>query len=126
LKPEEKTRLDTCTVCGEEMPRVATWGPEWLVSRYCSKSCSETRMAPLDYRLQEAILQLLRHRSGGESLNLEEVARFVDPFGWESLMQRAQNAARRLAANGDLMIEGPIAEGAVLWSSEEIRLRLPN
>ena len=83
-------------------------------------------MAPLDYRLQEAILQLLRHRSGGESLNLEEVARFVDPFGWESLMQRAQNAARRLAANGDLMIEGPIAEGAVLWSSEEIRLRLPN
>ena len=59
-------------------------------------------------------------------MNLEEVARFVDPFGWESLMQRAQNAARRLAANGDLMIEGPIAEGAVLWSSEEIRLRLPN
>lgn len=124
--PARKSGLETCTVCGEEMPRVASWGPEWLVSRYCSKSCSETRLAPLDYRLQEAILQLLRRHSGGESLTLEKVARFVDPLGWESLMQRAQNAARRLAAKGELTIEGVITEDAILWSSEEIRLRLPN
>ncbi len=55
-------------VCGKAMPRSATWGPEWLVRTFCSEDCSESRLAPLDYRLQEAVLQLLGRQSEGESV----------------------------------------------------------
>ena len=113
-------------VCGKAMPRSAIWGPEWLVRTFCSEDCSESRLAPLDYRLQEAVLQLLGRQSAGESLNLEDVARFVDPLGWESLMERARNAARRLGAQGALTIEGSAPDESVLWGSDEMRLRLPN
>lgn len=119
-------RSENCMVCGKVMPVSATWGPEWLVRTFCSRDCSESRLAPLDYRLQEAVLQLLGRQSEGERLNLEDVARFVDPLGWESLMERTRNAARRLVAQGALTIEGSATDEAIVWESDEMRLRLPN
>lgn len=116
----------TCTVCGKELSGSAQWGPEWLVSRYCSESCSEKRLAALDYRLQEAILQLLGGQANGDSLTAAEVARFVDPLGWESLMERTHSAARRLAAKGALSISGPDSKDTLLWGRHGMRLRLPN
>ena len=123
--PETRTDFDVCMVCGRELPLVASWGPDWLRHRYCSPECSERRLAPLDYLLQDAIERMLGERSARRILRLSDVARAVDPIGWESLMERALNAARRLTARGELVIEGFETEGALLFGGD-VRLRLPH
>ena len=123
--PERRTVPDSCMVCGHELPRNPSWGPEWLVNRYCSVECSERRLGPLDYLLQEAIQSMLGERSARRHLRMSDVARAVDPLAWETLMERTRNAAQRLAARGELVIEGSHTEDAVLFG-DDLRLRLPN
>lgn len=123
---ETKTRQASCRVCGGELSPTADWGPDWLASWYCSQPCSERRLLPLDYRLQDVILKLLDQRSRGSTLRLEELARFVDPLGWESLIERSRNAAGRLVAKGELLMERPeIVDGSIL-DSHDVLLRLPD
>lgn len=123
---EVSKEVGICIVCGRQLARRANWGPSWLVPRYCSEPCSERRLAPLDYRLEEATLQLLGQELEVDALPVAAVAQFVDPVGWESLLERTQNAARRLAARGELAIDGNDISDSHLWGSGEMRLRLPN
>ncbi len=113
-------------VCGRRLSWRANWGPEWLVDRYCSTSCSERRLAPLDYQLEETILLLLGGDSPGESLSVSAVAKSVDPLGWESLLERALNAARRLAARGSSSLVGRDSKDSHLWGVDDLRIRLPD
>jgi hypothetical protein len=125
MMPERRIVLDTCMVCGNELPRDARWGPTWLVSRYCSAECSERRLGPLDYLLEEAIPSMLAEKSARRILRLSHVARAVDPLAWETLMERTRNAAQRLAARGELVLEGSETGNAPLFG-DDLRLRLPN
>ena len=58
----------------------------------------------LDLALEAAILELLSHRGAGKTICPSEAARLVDPSGWEDLMDKARDAARRLVAQGEIVI----------------------
>jgi hypothetical protein len=58
----------------------------------------------LDLALEAAIMELLSHRGAGKTICPSEAARFVDPSGWEELMDKARDAARRLVAQGEIVI----------------------
>lgn len=124
--PETKSELEICAVCGRRLENASIWGPGWLTSRYCSESCSERRLADLDFRLQEAILLMLGRRPRGHSVSAAEVAKFLDPLGWRSLMVRTHNAARRLAARGMLVVHGSETVATGPWDVEGMRFRLPD
>ena len=126
MRVETRHEERICTVCGRQLAWRGDWGPRWLQTRYCSESCSERRLGSLDYRLEEATLHLLGSGVKRGSLPVAAVAQFVDPTGWESLLERALNAARRLAARGEVTIEGQDEKDSHLWGAVEMRLRLPN
>ena len=123
---EDRIRAETCTVCGEVISEPADWGPAWLNSRYCSEPCSERRLGRLDYRLQEAILQLLGRCPEGHPVSAAELARFGDRLGWRSLVQLTCNAGRRLAAKDMVEVESSGSEETPHWSAEDVRYRLPD
>ena len=58
-----------------------------------------------DRALEEAILELLRHRDLGKTVCVSEAARAVGPEdGWRELMEPARRAARRLVESGEIVV----------------------
>jgi hypothetical protein len=70
------------------------------------ESCDKgsERLGEIDQSLEAAILDLLKRRGVGKTICPSEVARQVAPDGWESLMERTREAARRLVAAGEIVI----------------------
>jgi Protein of unknown function (DUF3253) len=65
---------------------------------------THSRGTDTDRALEAAILDLLSRRGVGKTICPSEAARFVDPDGWEALMEPARAAARRLVAQGSIVI----------------------
>jgi hypothetical protein len=63
-----------------------------------------TKAVDLDEALEAAILKLLAERGVGKTICPSEAARRVAPDGWEALMERTRAAARRLVAEGEIVI----------------------
>jgi hypothetical protein len=65
-----------------------------------------------DRALESAIMELLSRRAAGKTICPSEAARMVDPTGWEELMERSRAAARRLVAQGAIVItqQGSVVE----------------
>ncbi len=98
--PESKT----CAACGRTMEWRKKWARDWESVRYCSDGCRAKKPAELDALLEAAILELLRQRGAGKTICPSEAARRVAPEGWEELMERARQAARRLVASGEIVV----------------------
>ncbi len=57
-----------------------------------------------DRALESAILELLAHRGPGKTICPSDAARLLNPNGWEELMEPTRAAARRLVAEGRIVI----------------------
>ncbi|MEM1184464.1 MAG: DUF2256 and DUF3253 domain-containing protein [Planctomycetota bacterium] len=98
--PEPKT----CVACGREITWRKKWERDWDNVRYCSNACRRKKVSPIDEKLEAAILELLDARGPGKTICPSEAARAVDPDDWRPLMEPARSAARRLIAQGRVVI----------------------
>lgn len=80
------------------------WARIWDELKYCSARCRRRRTGRIDADLEVETLRLLT--GGGRSATVcpSEAARRVRPDDWESIVERARAAARRLAAAGEVEI----------------------
>ncbi len=122
-KPERTTphKDKLCKTCGRAFSWRKKWERDWDVIKYCSDACRGKPPAEVDAALEAAILQLLSERVavGGKAKTIcpseaailvgtgEKLARGPNKatrHDWESLMEPARAAARRLVAAGKIQI----------------------
>ena len=99
-EPAEKV----CERCGRTMQWRAKWARNWNEVKYCSDACRKQRLTAVDTALEDAILQLLNARARDASICPSEAARAVGGDSWQSLMEPARKAARRLVAQEKVQI----------------------
>ena len=93
-----------CERCGRTMQWRAKWAHNWNEVKYCSDACRKQRLTAVDTALEDAILQLLNARARDASICPSEAARAVGGESWQSLMEPARKAARRLVAQEKVQI----------------------
>lgn len=81
------------------------WERNWDEVRYCSDACRRRRVRPVDGDLAAAIVDLLGRRADGATICPSEVAKVVGGAHWRDLMEPARAAARRLQADGRVVIQ---------------------
>lgn len=120
-----------CAACGRTMEWRKAWAKNWDEVKYCSDACRKHRTsasAGLDTQLEERILQMLAERGAGKTICPSEAARAVagneERSAWEPLMEPARAAARRLVAQGRIVITqgGHVVDAS--GAKGPIRLRL--
>lgn len=129
-KPERITphRDKLCKTCGRAFAWRKEWERDWDVIKYCSEACRGKKPADADRALEAAILALLAERDDGATICPSEAAKAVGGQearrDWESLMEPARQAARRLAAAGKVVItqHGQVVDPAT--AKGPVRLRL--
>lgn len=116
-----------CSVCGRRIQWRKKWERDWEQVRYCSDGCRRAKLSKNDRALEDAILRLLGQRAAGASICPSEAARAVggeDEAVWRALMERARMAARRMVADGRVVM---LQRGRVVDPSEAkgpVRIRL--
>lgn len=90
-----------CATCGRRMTPRRRWRDSWPAVRYCTVRCRR-RLTATDYALEEAIVALLGESLGRKMLCPSQAARRAGGERWRTLMERAREAARRLAVAGVL------------------------
>lgn len=112
MSPDRKTKpaassahpSKTCVTCGRSITWRKKWEHNWDEVRYCSDACRSHKRGAVDAQLEATILQLLDERGAGKTICPSEAARAVLPDNWESLMEPARAAARRLVSDGKIVI----------------------
>ncbi|MDH3298947.1 MAG: DUF2256 and DUF3253 domain-containing protein [Acidimicrobiia bacterium] len=114
--PEPKT----CSTCGRTIEWRRKWADDWDQVRYCSQRCRRSRPGPVDRALEAAIVELLAARPASSTVCPSEAARRVatagddgaddadrhgNDEGWRDVMEPARAAARRLVADGQVVIK---------------------
>ena len=97
-------RDKVCVRCGRTMQWRAKWAKNWEQVKYCSEQCRRARITATDTALEDAIISLLGTRARNASICPSEAARQVSGESWQSLMEPARMAARRLVAQGKVQI----------------------
>ena len=97
-------RDKVCVRCGRTMQWRAKWAKNWEQVKYCSDQCRRARVTATDTALEDAIISLLDARARNASICPSEAARQVGGESWQSLMEPARMAARRLVAQGKVQI----------------------
>ena len=94
--------------CGREITWRKKWERDWDSVKYCSDGCRTHKAGAVDAQLEKAILKLLSERGAGKTICPSEAARAVaagkEKDDWEPLMEPARAAARRLVADGKIVI----------------------
>ncbi|NNF13086.1 MAG: DUF3253 domain-containing protein [Gemmatimonadetes bacterium] len=94
----------SCASCGRTMVYRRRWARVWDEVKYCSARCRSRRTGRIDADLEDETLRLLSARGGSAAVCPSEAARRVRPADWESIVERARAAARRLEAAGHVEI----------------------
>jgi Protein of unknown function (DUF3253)/Uncharacterized protein conserved in bacteria (DUF2256) len=82
-----------------------SWAKNWDEVKYCSDGCRGRKNDPTNDPLETAILTLLDIRAANATICPSEAARVVGgEDDWRELMQPARDAARRLQAQGLVVI----------------------
>jgi hypothetical protein len=145
-QPETPHPDKICKSCGRAFSWRKKWARDWDVVRYCSDAC-RTRNSPAAATeaaaLEAAILTLLAERGRDKSICPSEAAKLVATqhsaanlaaphsprklaiADWQPLMEPARAAARRLVAQGRILItqQGHPVDPAT--AKGPIRLKLP-
>lgn len=115
---------NACNLCGRREP-----GPRARASRAfggCTGGCVRGGLGPRDYALEGALLLELQQLEHGKQMTLERALADLVVFEDETDRNRARNAARRLAARGQLQI---LQGGVIVPDGEDspgpIEVRLP-
>ena len=109
-KPERTTphKNKLCRKCGRAFAWRKKWERDWDVIVYCSDACRGHKPDDADRALEAAILELLAERGREKTICPSEAAKLVGGKDtrrdWESLMEPARAAARRLVAAGKIVI----------------------
>lgn len=130
-KPERITprKEKLCKTCRRPFAWNENRAQDWDVAKYCSPQCSGRPSADTAADLEAAILELLANRGPGKSICPSEAAKAVGGTAmrhdWESLMEPAREAARRLTRKGTIVMtqKGKVVDPAKVRGP--IRLRLP-
>jgi hypothetical protein len=93
-----------CASCGRRFAWRKRWADDWDEVRYCSAECRRHKVSAEDTRLEETILSLLASRRAGATICPSDAARAVSEDGWRERMEPARRAARRLVAQGSVVI----------------------
>ena len=119
-KPDRPTphKEKLCKTCKRPFHWTEQNACDWDILKFCSEACSGYRPGEQDAALEAAILQLLAEREAprdrSKTICPSEAAKLVagDPRNkihaarreWEALMEPARAAARRLVAQGRILI----------------------
>jgi hypothetical protein len=130
-KPERTTppRDKLCKACGRAFAWRKQWELDWDVIKYCSDACRGQKSTDIDSALEAAILSLLTERGRDKTICPSEAAKLVGGkqarHDWESLMEPARAAARRLAAAGSIVItqHGHVVNPSTAKGPVRLRLR---
>ncbi len=106
---EPRDRADKiCTVCGRRIEWRRKWARDFDAVKYCSEACRRRGRSGsaqrIDDDLARAILDLLQTRGADATICPSEAARRVGGEEWRNLMEPARAAARRLEAEGVVII----------------------
>ena len=118
-----------CAACGRTRAWRKSWAKNWDAVRFCSDACRTRRVLAVDEQLEQEILRLLAARGDGKTICPSEAARVVagseERGTWEPLMEPARAAARRLVAQGSLVITqgGQIVDASTAKGAIRLRLR---
>lgn len=129
-KPERITphKDKLCKRCGCAFSWRKKWERDWDAIKYCSDACRGEKPAEADTQLEAAILSLLAERGRDKTICPSEAAKLVGGLetrhDWESLMEPARTAARRLVSAGRIVItqKGHVVDPST--AKGPIRLRL--
>ncbi|MDX2016303.1 MAG: DUF2256 and DUF3253 domain-containing protein [Planctomycetota bacterium] len=123
---ERSTQLPSkpCSVCGRAITWRKKWERDWERITVCSDACRRGKLSEPDHALEAAILRLLRARAGGATICPSEAAREVFGALWEPEMERARRAARRLVAQGSVVItqRGSVVDPSTARGPIRVRL----
>lgn len=130
-KPERTTphQDKICKRCGRAFSWRKKWERDWDAVKYCSNACRGEKSPETDTQLEAAILELLAERSRDKTICPSEAAKLVggkdSRHDWESLMEPARAAARRLVAAGRIVItqKGHIVDPATARGPVRLRVR---
>ena len=130
-KPERETphKDKICKRCGRTFSWRKKWERDWDAVKYCSDACRGEKSARTDIQLGAAILELLAERGRDKTICPSEAAKLVGGKDtrndWESLMEPAREAARRLVAAGRIVItqNGHIVDPSTAKGPIRLRLR---
>ncbi len=118
-----------CKTCGRAFAWRKKWERDWDVIQYCSDACRGHKPADSDRALEAAILELLAERGRDKTICPSEAAKRVGGketrLEWESLMEPARAAARRLVGEGKIVItqQGHIIDPSTAKGPIRLRLR---
>lgn len=93
-----------CDRCGRSFTWRRKWERSWDDVRHCSERCRRRGVRANDVLLEQTIARLLTERAAGSTICPSEAARAVSPDDWRALMEPTREAARRMAARGELVI----------------------
>ena len=118
-----------CKTCGRTFSWRKRWEKDWDIVKYCSDACRGHKPGETDHALEAAILELLTERGRDKTICPSEAAKLVGGKetrrDWEGLMEPARAAARRLVANGTIVItqHGKVVDPATAKGAIRLRLR---
>ena len=134
--PDRKPKPDRITPHKDKLCKTCRrpihWTPQqardWDIIKYCSDTCRGTPPANANQALESAILELLAERGPNGTIDPAEAAKRVGGTetrrAWESLLEPARAAARRLAAAGKILITQHNQPVDPTTAKGPIRLRL--
>jgi len=117
-----------CKTCGRAFAWRKHWEQDWDIVKFCSDACRGSKPGQADAALEAAILNLLAECPPGKTICPSEAAKLVGGKAtrrdWEGLMEPARAAARRLVAQGRIVItqHGKVVDPASAKGA--IRLKL--
>ena len=84
-----------------------------------------SEMTTPDTALEAAILELLAQRGNDKTICPSEAARLVGGNGWRGLMESARTAARRLVAQGRIVVtqRGRVVDASTVKGAIRLKLR---
>ncbi|WP_263367992.1 DUF2256 and DUF3253 domain-containing protein [Edaphobacter bradus] len=135
-KPDRPTphKEKLCKTCKRPFHWTEQNARDWDILKYCSEACSGYHPGEKDAALEAAILELLAERDPGKTICPSEAAKLVAGNArekshsarrdWESLVEPARAAARRLVAQGRILITQHNRPVDPATTKGPIRLRL--
>jgi hypothetical protein len=127
-RAESGVEAKVCAACGRRMEWRKSWAKNWEAVKFCSDRCRRGKVGDADRELEAAILRLLKERGAGKTICPSEAARAVggeEREAWEGLMEPARAAARRLVAEGRIVITqgGRVVDGSTAKGAVRLRMR---
>jgi hypothetical protein len=128
-EPETPKKEKICKTCGRAFAWRKKWEKDWDVVKYCSDACRGSKPGEADAALEAAILELLAERGGDKTICPSEAAKLVGGKtarrDWEGLMEPARAAARRVVAQGKIVITqgGRVVDGSTAKGPIRLKLR---